>query len=420
MLATMGPGLMVCLADTDGPCLVTAAQSGADWGYDLLSLQLVLIPVLFIAQELTIRLGVLRGAGIVGILKNDVRALWAWLVALPLFASCLFGLISEYTMIGQAMLWWNVPLWLTNLVVTVVLVVLALTGSYAVAEKIGLVMGACQIILFGTMFASRPDGEAVAKGLITFPMGQSSFVKLVTANIGAVIMPWMLAYQQSAICHKKVDQHGGSSLDDDAEGRAEHLWLERIDTAVGSFLTQGVMAAMLITVAAVNPPGGEVNTVNDILHLFTKLLRSELAAKWLLTFAIVGACMVAAIVQTLCGGWAFEEVIAGAGAVASTSASHGVVANFRRRPVFFGVYVVSCLGASIFTLLVGNAVDLSVWTEFLNGILMPPIVFALWYMASYGLPPQERMGPVYKWFTFVIFFICSAFCVGSIFFSFGG
>lgn len=36
VLAAVGPGLMVMLADTDAGSVVTAAQSGAKWGFDLL------------------------------------------------------------------------------------------------------------------------------------------------------------------------------------------------------------------------------------------------------------------------------------------------------------------------------------------------------------------------------------------------
>ncbi len=32
-LKVFGPGLIVMLADTDAGCLITAAQSGAQWGY---------------------------------------------------------------------------------------------------------------------------------------------------------------------------------------------------------------------------------------------------------------------------------------------------------------------------------------------------------------------------------------------------
>lgn len=41
-----GPGLIVMLADTDAGCLITAAQSGSQFGYSMVVPQLVLIPIL--------------------------------------------------------------------------------------------------------------------------------------------------------------------------------------------------------------------------------------------------------------------------------------------------------------------------------------------------------------------------------------
>src|SRR6201997_4742852 len=57
-LAVAGPGILVMLADTDAGSIITAAQSGAQWGYRLLLAQLLLVPVLYLCQELTVRLGV--------------------------------------------------------------------------------------------------------------------------------------------------------------------------------------------------------------------------------------------------------------------------------------------------------------------------------------------------------------------------
>ena len=62
-LAVFGPGLVVMLADTDVGSVITAGQSGVQWGYRLLLLQLVLIPILYMVQELTVRLGVFTGRG---------------------------------------------------------------------------------------------------------------------------------------------------------------------------------------------------------------------------------------------------------------------------------------------------------------------------------------------------------------------
>src|SRR5690242_593468 len=62
-LALLGPGLMVMLADTDAGSVVTAAQSGARYGYRLIACQLVLIPILYLVQEITVRLGLGTGRG---------------------------------------------------------------------------------------------------------------------------------------------------------------------------------------------------------------------------------------------------------------------------------------------------------------------------------------------------------------------
>ena len=72
-LAVAGPGVVVMLADTDAGSLITAAQSGAQWGYSLLLLQALLIPILYIVQELTVRLGMVTGKGHAELIK---RAFW--------------------------------------------------------------------------------------------------------------------------------------------------------------------------------------------------------------------------------------------------------------------------------------------------------------------------------------------------------
>ena len=44
----------------------------------------------------------------------------------------------------------------------------------------------------------------LAQGLVHAPLGDRSYLYLVAANIGAVIMPWMVFYQQSAVVEKRL------------------------------------------------------------------------------------------------------------------------------------------------------------------------------------------------------------------------
>ena len=49
---------------------------------------------------------------------------------------------------------------------------------------------------------AHPSFSAIGKGLGHVPLGNSSFTFLLAANVGAVIMPWMIFYQQGAVLDK--------------------------------------------------------------------------------------------------------------------------------------------------------------------------------------------------------------------------
>src|SRR5580658_5369486 len=83
-IAVWGPGLLVMLADTDAGNVVTAAQAGAQWGYRLLPLVLILIPMLYMVQELTVRLGISTGQGHCELIRVRFGLGWARLSTLGL------------------------------------------------------------------------------------------------------------------------------------------------------------------------------------------------------------------------------------------------------------------------------------------------------------------------------------------------
>src|SRR5512136_2503756 len=112
-LAVTGPGLVVMLADTDAGSVITAAQSGAQWGYRLLLLQVVLIPILFVVQELTVRLGVVTGKGHGELIRDQYGRVWAWVSVGTLAFACIGALLSELSGLAGVGLLFGVPIWLT-------------------------------------------------------------------------------------------------------------------------------------------------------------------------------------------------------------------------------------------------------------------------------------------------------------------
>ncbi|MBV9384885.1 MAG: divalent metal cation transporter, partial [Chroococcidiopsidaceae cyanobacterium CP_BM_ER_R8_30] len=96
-LAVFGPGLVVMLADTDAGSIITAAQSGAQWGYKLLAVQFFLIPILFVVQELTVRLGLVTGKGHGELIRETFGLPWALLSIGTMAIACVGALFTEFS-----------------------------------------------------------------------------------------------------------------------------------------------------------------------------------------------------------------------------------------------------------------------------------------------------------------------------------
>ena len=63
LLAIMGPGVIVLVADNDAGGISTYAQAGQDYGLRFLWLLVVMAGVLLVNQEMVGRLGAVTGAG---------------------------------------------------------------------------------------------------------------------------------------------------------------------------------------------------------------------------------------------------------------------------------------------------------------------------------------------------------------------
>ncbi len=384
LLAVWGPGLIVMLADTDAGCLITAAQSGAEWGYAMVLPQIALIPVLFMAQEIVVRLGVVTGKGHGKLIREQFGLGWGLLSAGTLLASCIGALLTEFAGVAGVGELFGVSRWVTVPVATAFLLGLAFTGSYRRVERIGIAVGLAELAFIPAMILAHPSLHALTRGLGSLPLGQHSYVYLLAANVGAVVMPWMIFYQQSAIVDKGL-----------APGM---LRAERRDTAVGTVITQGIMIVVIITFAAtifrVNRRA-PLNTVGQLAGALTPYLGSS-ASKVLIGAAILGGALVAAIVVSLAGSWGIAEVLGW---------KHSLNQRLNRRNVrFYLVYGLAHVIGAVLVLASVDLVRLAIDVEVMNALLLPIVLGFLLVLERRALPPEHRMRGAYR-------FACTALCV---------
>lgn len=369
--AAWGPGLVVMLADTDAGSLVTAAQSGAQWGYRMILPQVVLMPILYVVQEMTVRLGVVSGRGHGALIKERFGARWAVLSAGTLFVSAIGALLTEFAGVAGVGELFGVSKWFTVPVATIFLLALAFTGSYRRVERIGIALGLAELAFLVAMVMSRPAPHAVAHGLASLPLGNPSYLMLLAANVGAVIMPWMVFYQQGAVIQKELT--------------TATLGHARQDTAVGAVLTQVIMIAVVVAVAAtvgLHQPDARLDTVGQIADALTPYL-GHIGGQVLFGLGMLGAALVAAIVSSLAGAWGLCEVFGWKHTLNERPS--------RRTAKFYLSYaLVHVMGAAI-VLSSFNLVGLAVGVEVMNALLLPIVLGFLLGLETKALPAEWRM-----------------------------
>src|SRR6201988_4328247 len=85
LLAVLGPGLIVMVGDNDAGAFGTYTQAGQDYGTTLLWTLLLLIPVLYVNQEMVLRLGAVTGVGHARLILERFGKFWGAFSVIDLF-----------------------------------------------------------------------------------------------------------------------------------------------------------------------------------------------------------------------------------------------------------------------------------------------------------------------------------------------
>ncbi len=369
-LAVLGPGLMVMLADTDAGSIITAAQSGAQWGYTMILPQLLLIPILYVVQEITVRLGLVTGKGHGELIREHFGMGWAMLSVITLFIACVGALVTEFAGIAGVAEMFHIPLWVSVPTVTGLLVAVGLSGSYKRVEKIGLAVGLLELLFIVAALMAKPDLSQMAHGMARMPFGEGNYLFLLAANVGAVIMPWMVFYQQGAVIDKRLG--------------SRDMKLTRWDTKIGAVVTQLIMIAVVIATAVgihTTQPSATLNDVQDVSRALTPTLGATTGVI-LFGLGMAGAGFLAAIVVSLAGAWGLSEAL---------GFKHSLNLPFKKAKGFYSAYTLAHLGGAAIVLAGIPLVSLMVNVEVMNAVLLPIVLGFLILLERKALPKEYRM-----------------------------
>jgi len=364
-LAVSGPGIIVMVADNDAGGITTYAATGARYGYNLLWFLVILGPVAYFVQEMTVRLGAVTKRGHAEAIFDAFGPFWGWFSLLDLILTDWLTLITEFIGMTAALSIFHVPPFVTVIVVSLVMFFMVLQGRYWTWEKIAMVFCVVNLVYIPCAVIVRPSvSEIVRSGLIpNFPGGfNNQLFFFLMANIGTTIAPWMVFFQQSAVVDKGIKEK-------------DVPW-SKLDTALGSAFTVLVAGFVIIATATVLK-GVAVDSAAQAALAMGGVNR------WLGTFLAVGlfdAGFLGAICISLASSWAFGEVFGWA---------HSLNNKIKEAPWFYGMYILLVASAGV-VVLIPNA-PLVLITLFVQVIAVTLLPAALVFLILL-LNDSERMG----------------------------
>ena len=349
----MGPGFIVMQADTEAGSITTAAVAGAQYGYQLVGLLIFLALPLYVIQEMTARLGSVTGRGHAYLIRQKYGLSWAWVSLAVLFVCNVAALVTEFAGIMSAGGIFHISPVLSVAVSALLLLVVVMTGTYRRAEYIALAFCVADLLFIPAAFLSHPDWHQMIHESFTFfpKTFTRDYLLVVIGLIGAVIMPWMIYYQQSAVVDKKL--------------KPGDLVFERWETGIGAVVTELIMAFIVVATAATLCLNHV--SIEDAAQAAQALI--PLAGHYagaLFAVGLVSASFLGAFVVALSTAWAFGETFGW---------SHSLNDRPQEAKLFYSFYGMGVLIAAVIVLIPHiPLVVITVLVEVGNALLLPIVL----------------------------------------------
>src|ERR1700757_1261285 len=135
LLAILGPGLIVMVGDNDAGAFGTYTQAGQNYGTTLLWTLMLLIPVLYVNQEMVLRLGAVTGVGHARLIFERFGKFWGAFSVIDLFLLNALTLVTEFIGINLALGYLGLPRVWGILVAGGIVIAAASTGSFRRFER---------------------------------------------------------------------------------------------------------------------------------------------------------------------------------------------------------------------------------------------------------------------------------------------
>lgn len=369
--------------------VATYSIAGAHFGYSMLWILILITVMLYVTQEMGMRLGVVTGKGLADLIREKLGLKTALILMALVFVANFSNVLADVSGIAAVADIYSIPRFLFVPFFTLLIYYIIVRGSFNFVQNIFLtscILFFCYII---NGFISHPDIPAMIHGSFVpvLPMNRE-FIFTATALIGTTLTVWGQFFVQSYFVDKGVGK--------------KHLKSARLDVLFGAFWTDFVAYFIIISCAAtlfVN--GVRIESAVDAARALGPLLGEF--AKHLFAWGLLNASLLGVCVISMGTAYAITEVL---------GTERKVNASFREAPLFYSI-IGFCIFLCTLLVLIPKLPIIFILTasQALNTIILPVIfIVILGLINDKKLMGNNVNGHVFNaiaWVTIVCFTIIS-------------
>jgi Mn2+/Fe2+ NRAMP family transporter len=356
-LGIFGPGLIAANAGNDAGAVATWSSVGAQFGFKMLWVLVLITVSLSVVQEMCAPMGAAARKGLSDLIREHFGVRGAAFAMLTLLIANALITISEFAGIAAASELFGIPKYLTVPVAALGVWLLITRGSYQRVEKIFLAMSLAFLTYPIAAILAHPSwGDVAQHAVIPYAKFSITYLQLLVGTVGTTITPYMQLYIQSSVAEKGIGM--------------DHYKAERNETYVGSIFAAVVVASIVVATgatifAASHGAGVQINDAKDAAVALEPFLGKY--APLLFGVGLIGASLLAAAVLPLSTAYAVCE---------SFGFERGVSHSFREAPIFQGIFTGMLAFGALVALIPGlPLIQLIVVSQIINGALLPIMLY---------------------------------------------
>ncbi len=368
--AIVGPGLIVSNVDNDAGGIYTYAQAGAQFGNTVLWSLIPMTIALYVSLEMCSRLGAFTGKGLSDLIREEFGFRVTFFLMAAVLLVNLGNVMAEFTGVFWATDVLGINKFVSVPLSALLVWILVVHGSAKWVERIFLTICLVYFSYVVSAVLAKPDWliallhllpphvvryVPTIKPFVQVPAFNAEYAVILAGLVGTTIAPWQHFYLQAAVVEKRVGPRQYSHT--------------RNDVLVGSISCMVIVFFIIVCTAGTL----YVNGIHHVDNAGTAALALKpLAGRWasgLFAIGLLNASIFAASILPLSTAYVICEAL---------GFESGIDHKFGEAKIFYGLYTaLIVLGAGLVLFLGSHAKTILLWSQVLNGFLLPVVLIFL-------------------------------------------